>query len=192
MTDMELQEMRQQMDLLKEKLNRHTVINEQMMRRSMESRLSRISLNRKIKRAYIILCIIVLPPLIVKVIGLPIWFALATVALLAISLVYHEAFMEQISADDLNRFSLKEINERTIRLKEQSARWLWISIPMLIAWLLTFVYVVQHRSGSPEEMEGILYGIASGIIIGSALGFIIYRKQQRMINDLRMDISADD
>lgn len=191
MTDMEFQEMRQQMDLLKEKLNRQEVVNEQLMRRTTESRLNRLSFNRRVKRIYLILCMVVIPAMLVEGVGLPVWFSLATVAMLAISLVYHEAFMEHISADDLNRYSIHEISNKAVRLKEQGARWLWIGIPMLIAWLVTFIYVVQQRFDLEAEGQYVLYGIVSGIIIGASLGFIIYRKQRRMIDDLRSDLMMD-
>lgn len=191
MTDMEFQEMRQQMDLLKEKLNRQEVVNEQLMRRTTESRLNRLSFNRRVKRIYLIVCMVVIPAMLVEGVGLPVWFSLATVAMLAISLVYHEAFMEHISADDLNRYSIHEISNKAVRLKEQGARWLWIGIPMLIAWLMTFIYVVQQRFDLEAEGQYILYGIVSGIIIGASLGFIIYRKQRRMIDDLRSDLMMD-
>ncbi|MBQ8937948.1 MAG: hypothetical protein IJ066_09560, partial [Bacteroidaceae bacterium] len=67
-------------------------------------------------------------------------------------------------------------------------RWIWIGIPMLVAWLVTFCYVVLHRSDYETEGQYILYGISFGIIIGACLGVIIYKKQQRMIDDLRSDI----
>ncbi len=121
MSDIELQEMRRQMGLLKEKLSRQEIVNDQLLRRTVESKLSRIGFHRKIKRAYIILCIIFLPALLVKVVEMPVWFAIATVAMLAVSLVYHEAFMEHISADDLNRCDLLAINHKALRLKEQGA-----------------------------------------------------------------------
>lgn len=188
MTDKEFQEMRQQMDLLKEKLNRQEVVNEQLMRKAVETRLQRIGLNHKIKRAYMVLCILFIPAFLIGVMELPVWFGIATVAMLALSLVYHEAFMEHVSADDLNRLSMKQISEKAIRLKEQGARWIWIGIPMLVAWLVTFCYVVLHRADYETEGQYILYGISFGIIIGACLGVIIYKKQQRMIDDLRSDI----
>lgn len=191
MTDMEFQEMRQQMELLKEKINRQEVVNDQLMRRTTESRLNRLSLNRRIKRAYLIFCIIFIPGLLVKVVEMPMWFALATVALLCISLVYHEAFMEHICADDLNRCSLLEISQKAIRLKEQGARWIRVGIPMLIVWLIAFTYIVLQQSDFETEGQYILYGIAFGIVIGASLGFIIYRKQQQMIDDLRSEIHME-
>lgn len=187
MTDKDFEEMRQQMELLKEKLNRQEVVNEQLMHRTIETKLNRLSFNRRIKRIYMILCMVFIPGLLVKGVGLPMWFGLATVAMLALSLVYHEAFMEHISADDLNRYSIHEISEKALRLKEQGARWLWIGIPMVIVWLITFIYVVQHRFDLEAGGESILYGIAFGIIIGASLGFIIYRRQRRMIDELRSD-----
>jgi hypothetical protein len=188
MTDNELQEMRQQMELLKEKLNRQEVVNEQLMHKAIETKLNRLSLNRKIKRVYMIFCMLFIQWLLVEGVGLPMWFALATVAMLALSLVYHEAFMEHISASDLNRYSIHEINEKAIRLKRQGARWIRIGIPILIVWLIAFIYVVQHRFELETEGQYILYGIGFGIIIGACLGVIIYKKQQRMIDDLRSDI----
>lgn len=188
MTDKEFQEMRQQMDLLKEKLNRQEIVNEQLMRKAIETKLNRLSLNRKIKRVYMVLCILFIPGFLVGTMGLPMWFGIATVAMLALSLVYHEAFVEHVSADDLNRLSLRQISEKAIRLKEQGARWIWISIPMLVAWLAAFFYVVLHRSNYETEGQYILYGMSFGIIVGACIGVIIYKKQQRMIDDLRSDI----
>ena len=190
MSDIELQEMRHQMDLLKEKLSRQEIVNDHLLRRTVESNLSRIGFHRKIKRAYIILCIIFLPALLVKVVEMPVWFAIATVAMLAVSLVYHEAFMEHISADDLNRCDLLAINHKALRLKEQGARWLWIGIPMLMAWLTTFVCVILQQADYETEGQYIIYGLVTGIIIGACLGIIIYRRQQRMIDELRADLPA--
>ena len=51
-----------------------------------------------------------------------------------------------------------------------------------------FPYVVLHSSNYETEGQYILYGICFGIIVGACLGVIIYRKQQRMIDDLRSDI----
>ena len=184
----ELDEMRQQMVLLKEKLNRQEIINEQLMHKSVERRLYRLGLNRKIKRVYMVLCIIFIPCFLVGTMGLPIWFGIATVAVIGASLVYHEAFMEHISTDDLNRLSMTQLSEKAIHLKKQGARWIWVSIPMLIAWMAAFFYVVLNRSDYETEGKYIVYGLSIGIIIGACLGTIIYKKQQRMIDDLRSEI----
>jgi hypothetical protein len=96
--------------------------------------------------------------------------------------------MEHISTDDLNRLSMTQLSEKAIHLKEQGARWIWVSIPMLIAWMAAFFYVVLNRSDYETEGKYIVYGLSIGIIIGACLGTIIYKKQQRMIDDLRSEI----
>ena len=45
-----------------------------------------------------------------------------------------------------------------------------------------------HRCDFETEGQYILYGMCFGIIFGACLGFIIYKKQQRMIDDLRSDL----
>lgn len=188
MTDTDFQEMRQQMELLKEKLNRQEIVNEQLIRKGMESRLDRLNMSRRMKRISMLLCLLFLPEMLVYTLGMPVWFGIATMALFALALLYHEVFMEHISANDLNRLSFKQISEKAIRLKEQGRRWLWFSIPTLIAWLGVFYYLIsQHADGDPN-VRYVLYGMVTGLIIGACLGTIIYRKRQRMIDDLRSDL----
>ena len=189
MTDKEFQEMRQQMDLLKEKLNRQEIVNEQLMRKGMESRLNRLNTSRRMKRMSMLPCILFIPGMLIRTLGMPVWFGIATMALFALALVYHEVFMEHISTDDLNRLSLKQIGEKAIRLKEQGRRWLWFSIPALIAWLGLFYYLISQRADDDSDVRYVLYGMVIGLIIGACLGTIIYRKRQRMIDDLRSDLA---
>lgn len=189
MTDKEFQEMRQQMDLLKEKLNRQEIVNEQLMRKGMESRLNRLNTSRRMKRMSMLLCILFIPGMLIRTLGMPVWFGIATMALFALALVYHEVFMEHISTDDLNRLSMKQINEKAVRLKEQGRRWLWFSIPTLIAWLGLFYYLISQRADDDSDVRYVLYGMVTGLIIGACLGTIIYRKRQRMIDDLRSDLA---
>ena len=121
MTDKEFQEMRQQMDLLKEKLNRQEIVNEQLMRKGMESSLNRLNTSRRMKRMSMLLCILFIPGMLIRTLGMPVWFGIVTMTFFALALVYHEVFMEHISTNDLNRLSMKQINEKAVRLKEQGS-----------------------------------------------------------------------
>ena len=189
MTDKEFQEMRQQMDLLKEKLNRQEIVNEQLMRKGMESSLNRLNTSRRMKRISMLLSLFLIPTILIRTLGMPVWFGIVTMTFFALALVYHEVFMEHISTNDLNRLSMKQINEKAVRLKEQGRRWLWFSIPTLIAWLGLFYYLISQRADDDSDVRYVLYGMVIGLIIGACLGTIIYRKRQRMIDDLRSDLA---
>ena len=133
MNDMELNEMRQQMALLKEKLDQQQIINEQLLRQTIDRKISTISRISLRKRIYLIACIFIIPPMLVSAVQTPLWFAIATAGMLAVSLIYHEVFMDHISTEDVNRMGFAEVSLKALRVKEQGARWLWIGIPMLIA-----------------------------------------------------------
>ena len=68
--------------------------------------------------------------------------------------------------------------------------WLWIGIPGVLIWLAAFAYLVLQQTDYEEQGQYILYGMAFGLLIGSALGYIMYRRQQRLIDDLRDSIET--
>ena len=189
--NMELNEMRQQMNILKEKLNRQEIISERLLRKAIDRKISTIDCWHRRKRFYLIGCIIFVPALLFKVVHTPFWFALATLAMLAISLIYHEMLMEPLTSEDLNRCGALEVSRKALRLKEQGARWLWIGIPMLIAWMMTFIYLILNMAEFDGGEQEILGGLSTGIVIGSIIGFIIYRRQQRLIDDLRDSLEQE-
>lgn len=191
MNDMELNEMRQQMALLKEKLDQQQIINEQLLRQTIDRKISTISRISLRKRIYLIACIFIIPPMLVSAVQTPLWFAIATAGMLAVSLIYHEVFMDHISTEDVNRMGFAEVSLKALRVKEQGARWLWIGIPMLIAWVLAFIYVVLHSDVFEGAEEMIVGGLVTGIIVGAVLGYAIYRRQQQLIDDLRYSLDEN-
>lgn len=186
----ELEEMRQQLSLLKEKLSQQEILNDQLVRQAIEGKVRYIGCFSRRKRIWLVMSILIIPGIMVSAVGMPLWFALATAAFFAISLIYHEVFMEHISTDDINRHGLAEVSRKALLIKQQGARWLWIGIPGVLIWLVTFAYLVLQRTDYEDQGQYILYGMAFGLLIGATLGYIMYRRQQRMIDDLRESIEA--
>ena len=186
----ELEDMRQQLSLLKEKLNRQEILNDQLVHQALEGKIRYIDSFSRRKRIWLITCMLFVPGILISAVGIPVWFALTTAAFFAISLIYHEVYMEHISTDDINRRGLAEVNRKALLIKEQGARWLWIGIPLLLMWLAVFAYLVLQQTDYEEQGQYILYGMAFGLLIGATLGYIMYRRQQRMIDDLRDSIET--
>ena len=181
----ELDEMRQQMTLLKDKLNRQQIVNEQLVRDAIKGKISNFTRMRRSKRIWFIACIFFMPPIIVKVIHLPVWFAGATALLFILSFFYREYYMEGIDDHDLSSNGLLQVSQRATRLKRQTRRWLWFGIPMLLLWVLTFIWLVKQDSMLLDFEENILQGLITGLFFGAILGYIMYRRQQRMVDDLQ-------
>ena len=181
----ELDEMRQQMALLKDKLNRQEIVNDQLVRKTVKNKISALTRMRRVKRFWLIACIIFVPVMLIKAIGLPVWFAVATDLFLAFSLFYHEYYMEGIDDHTLSSQGLLQVSEKATRLKRQTKRWLFVGIPLLLVWVLTFMYLINDYTWFQIEDNEIAVGLVTGVILGSFLGFLMYRKQQRMVDDLQ-------
>lgn len=177
--------MRQQMTLLKDKLNRQEIVNEQLVRNAIKGKISNITRMRRVKRVWLIGCLFFVPAIIVKVLALPVWFAALTAFFFAFSLFYHEYYMEGIDDHDLSSRGLLQVSQKAARLKRQTRRWLWIGIPILLIWLLTFMYLINNYTWFNIQDNEILIGLVTGLLLGAFLGFIMYRRQQRMVDDLQ-------
>lgn len=184
----ELDEMRQQMALLKEKLNRQEIVNDQLVRDAVRGKISALNSMRRRKRIWLVACIFFVPLMLVKAVGMPIWFAALTALFFVFSLFYHEYYMEGIDDHDMTSKGLLQVSQKAARLKTQTRRWLWIGIPLLLVWLFGFMYLVNDCTWFQIEENEIVTGLLFGLLLGSLLGYIMYRRQQSMVDDLRESI----
>ena len=80
----ELEDMRQQLSLLKEKLNRQEILNDQLVRQALEGKIRYIDSFSRRKRIWLITCMLFVPGILISAVGIPVWFALATAAFFAV------------------------------------------------------------------------------------------------------------
>lgn len=184
----ELDEMRQQMALLKDKLNHQEIVNDQLVRNAVKGRIGDLTSMRHRKRFMLILCTLLVPAMLIGAIGLPAWFACATAAFFILALVYSEYYMDGIDDRDLTSRGLLQVSEKAARLKRQTKRWLWVGLPLLAVWIVTFCYLVNNNTWFEIQNNEIVTGVITGLVIGGLLGFLMYNRQQRMVDDLQAAI----
>ncbi|MBO4607996.1 MAG: hypothetical protein J5682_08875 [Prevotella sp.] len=181
----EIEEMRQQMNILREKLTKQEIINDTLIRSSISEKMNNIKKQRWLKRCIIIFGIIYCPWMIYKLLEMPIWFAIATIAIFVIAFIYEEVYSNgTTNNDDLSRHGLMETCEKVIRMKKMNKRWLWFGIPMAIIWVATFVYLIYHNGELAGAEQELLYGVGIGLGIGAILGAKVYLKGQRQATEL--------
>ena len=88
----EIEEMRQQMNILKEKLTKQEIINDSLIRSSISQKMNNVKNLRWVKRAIIVFGIFYCPWVIYKLLEMPLWFALVTIAFLTIAFIYEEIY----------------------------------------------------------------------------------------------------
>ena len=184
MMDFELEEMRRQMAILKEKLDKQEIVNDQLMRKAVGRKLRRLR-NTRWRQLIIVLVGLVYMPILFYHLQIGLWFTLVTVFFFCFAALYDIYYTRGLNDSDLQNKRLLEIKEKVIRMKRMNARWLWFGIPFVIVWICTFFWLVYNKSAVPSEAaHGIAIGGLVGGCIGAVIGTVIYRRQQRSADEL--------
>ena len=176
----ELNEMKEQISLLRRKLEKETIVNEKLIRSSMRDKL------KAVKRRSYILCAVVIGacPLWASPIFdfHSIWFKGVTIAFLFIAVAYEIYCNQLLSTQNYSNGNLIDEARKLNRYKQLSRQWHWFSIPFLFIWLSWFVY--EATSVGDFHANNILIGGLIGGVIGGTIGFTIYRKGQNAVSEV--------
>jgi uncharacterized membrane protein len=176
----ELNEMKEQISLLRRKLEKETIVNEKLIRSSMRDKL------KAVKRRSYILCAVaigVCPLWATPIFDFhSIWFKGVTIAFLFIAVAYEIYCNQLLSTQNYVSGNLIDEARKLSRYKQLSRQWHWFSIPFLFIWLSWFVY--EATSIGDFHANNILIGGLIGGTIGGVIGWRIYRKGQNAVSEV--------
>ena len=176
----ELNEMKEQISLLRRKLEKETIVNEKLIRASMRDKL------KEVKRRSYILCAVaigVCPLWATPIFDFhSIWFMGVTIAFLFIAVAYEIYCNQLLSTQNYSNGNLIDEARKLNRYKQLSRQWHWFSIPFLFIWLSWFVY--EATSVGDFHTNNILIGGLIGGTIGGVIGWSIYRKGQNAVSEV--------
>ena len=176
----ELNEMKQQIALLRSKLEKETIVNEKLIRSSMRDKL------KAVKRRSYILCAVAIGacPLWASPIFdfHSIWFMGVTIAYMFIAVAYEIYCNQLLSTQNYVSGNLIDEARKLSRYKQLSRQWHRFGIAFLCVWLPWFYYEATTAAGF--FAKNVLIGGLIGGVIGGTIGFTIYRKGQKAINEV--------
>ena len=171
----ELENMREQMNTLKKKLEKQEIVNDGLMRRSMKNTAGNIS-----RRYYLImaLCLLMIPYsywafVMLNGFSIPFWIFTCVTMLVC--------------------FGGTDVQRRMASAKKFDANWLLIGIPLAIVFLGWFMYE-SYLLHPDAFFNGLFWAGCIGGIIGAVWGFSLHFKTQRQyqeIIDQIEDITAE-
>ena len=176
----ELNEMKEQISLLRRKLEKETIVNEKLIRASMRDKL------KAVKRESYILCAVVIAA--IPLWASPIfdyhsmWFKGVTIAFLFIAVAYEIYCNQLLSTQNYSNGNLIDEARKLSRYKQLGRQWHWFSIPFLCIWLPWFVYEATSVGGF--FVNNILIGGLIGGTIGGLIGWRMYKKGQNTVNEV--------
>lgn len=187
-TDNSLKEMQQQMQLLKDKLEKQTIVNEQMMRKAVSKGIN--TLRSKARIPYFAgLAAILCTPSFYNL-GCSLAFLIYSEAMILFCMaatVYTNRHIPNMEDNLVNAAS------QLTRFKQIHADWLKIGMPLLLVWISWLTIDLFSRVDmATAELYALMAGLGVGLLIGLLAGFKVRREMMdgaeeliAQINDLQ-------
>ena len=185
----ELEQMREQMNIFKSRLDKQQIINEQLVRNSMGSKLSWI-------KNFVLGEIILVPILLIIMAtfhaseGLS-WWLFAFLAAGLIIDTTGDFIINRIPKSQLLGGDLVATSQRLTKMKKQRTQWFIAGMIFMTIWLVWFIIEIVMRLDDgcnlPDHniVVGIMVaGIAVGALIGIFVAWLIFRKMQKTNNQI--------
>ena len=177
----ELEEMKQQMLLLKKKLEQQKIVNEKMLRSAMKKKL--YGLNRKVRVIFIVgILVAIWAPGYFTLVGFTPLFCAATALMLMFSAFKTFQYHRKLWRLNLSESNLIELAEELTLLRTRYKNWYKFAWGMIIPWIVWMGYEATKIFG--EELVWYIGGSAIGLIIGGLTGTRINNNMIRRTDEL--------
>ena len=185
----ELEQMREQMNVFKSRLDEQQIINEQLVRNSMGGKMSWIKNFVWVEIIIVPILLLLFVPFHAKL-GLS-WWLFAFLAVGLIADVIGDFIINRIPKSQLLSGDLVETSQRLAKMKKQRAKWFIIGLIFVLIWFVWFcaeLMMCSKYSACEPRQETFSYFVIGGAIIGGLIGFVIawliFRKMQKTNNQL--------
>lgn len=179
----ELEQMREQIALLRRKLDKESIINEQLLRRTMHDKVRGL---RRDNLTMIIIGTLAIPytAIVFNYLGMSLAFSIATCILLVVSILATWWSQRDLHADELLYGDVVSAGKKMLRFKQMNDRWLWFAIPLLLAWLAWLVWEAYQQIGGTPLFNGFVTGAIVGIFIGGIIGGVYRSRMKRRVREV--------
>ena len=158
----EVDELRQQLALFKQRLDQQEIVNDRLLRHSMNARLSIFTRISVIMDA---IGLLVMPIILIALhaIGVPWYIGAFILLMVVVELVYNIIAHRRLQRLFTDGNDLLTVRRGLLRFKKTERLWTLIAVPLLIVWLLAFYWQQGIFSGE-------LTGAAASGLVTSAIG----------------------
>lgn len=177
----ELEEMRQQMAILKNKLESQTIVNDRLLRGAMKERLNWINRTYIWQIVFTLLFAVPYCWWAFRFIGMSVEFTVVTMLFLLYGVCYTVWMGQPLRDKLLMQGELLQVSETVARAKKRDADWLLQGIPFLIIWVGWFAYEMYQKHGNFYHLT---ISCLTGGLIGGVIGFSIHQKTQRKYREI--------
>lgn len=172
----ELEELRAQMTLLKDKLSREEIVSDKLLRQAMKGNVHAIN-SRVWVSAVCAVVVIFYFPFWGQLEGLSIWLVAYTILIMLMCLVFDFVYHKDVKPEMMNG-NLLEVAMQMRKLKKAYVRWRYYAYPMVIVWFGWLLVEILSTS-SYSLHRAIIFALA--LTLGFAVGLILGLRSERKI-----------
>lgn len=181
----ELQEMREQLNILRDKLNNQQIVNDRLLRETMKNKVSGINKNETRVIALGIFCCLMYP--VLHYVSYVSWTTVIATILLMVFTIGATIYIHYpLHQTNLMNADLASVARIMARFKNQYRQWLHIVCPIVITpWLAWFSYDYSETMGLQGNSRWIVVGffLFCGFI-GFLIGYFWHRKTVNLAQDV--------
>lgn len=179
----EFDDMRQQMQTLKQKLQQQEIVNDRMIRHSMKKTVG--SINRRYL-AVMIICVLMIPYsywAFVQLNGFSLAFWIFTCVVMLVCLggtIYNKL---KLNESNMMTRNLLDVRRSVASAKKFDANWLFLAVPMILVFLGWFMYEAYQMVGGAID-NWLLWVGCIGAVIGAIFGFSLHYRTQTQYQEI--------
>ncbi len=180
----ELEDLRQQVSLLRDKLSGQELITRRSMMNSIRQSV------RKINNHSMVVPLISLFSAVFSFWAFRYFFSFSfgysifTVVVLTIAAVAHVMMHRRVMTLDVSHGNLVEVAESVERLRRGYAMWPIYSMPVLVGWMLWLFFVEIRTIADGPLKDGFLCGCIVGVVVGGFIGLRMRRHTMNQADDI--------
>lgn len=182
--NIELNEMRSQLNLLKQKLDKQEIVTGKMLRDTMKEKVEWINRQNNFS-LWMGIVAIVLCGVSFACQGLPWWFIVFTELLVGAATIYTWWGKKLLARPNLMDGNLLEVRATVMKAKKRDINWLKYGTPWLLPWFGYYLWSIYD--GSEINMIMCVGGLTGGTV-GAILGISLVVKTQRRYNEIMRQI----
>ncbi len=172
-TDIQLDEMRQQIALLKAKLDKEAIVNDQLLRQSMKQKMGSINKHALIQYIAGFFTIIFGSKVFYEITKSEMFVAVTIIyMLICIFATYY--IHSNVKGNDVNG-DLLSVAKKMRRVRQQYHNWLYFAYPSMAVWLGCLIYLVM-KANNALYGERLVIALLIGTTIGGIIGFMMHKK----------------
>lgn len=179
----EMEEMRRQMAVLKEKLEKEEILSDRLLRNTMQNQVR--SIRRRANLSIVAgVCVLTVGPMAFSNLGTSNIFIVVTSIMMLVMMLLTVMMHSKLREADVRDGELLAVARNARRLKDDYRRWRNIGIPLMIVWLVWLVVEVMHGQSDPTDSLIMLSPVVAGGIIGGILGVMRNNHLIGMLDDI--------